>query len=181
MLRSLKTDIPKIYVACLSSYNNGILFGEWIECDLGAESIQESIKEMLSKSPMKDAEEWAIHDVDNFYGINISEFENIEKVAQIAEMLENTDYESKLIAEVYQHLSIEPEDVLPWMEDNYYGKYESLADFAEEWLDNSGQLNGTLKEFQYYFDFDLFAKEVLMNDFFEIDLGYREKHIFMNH
>ena len=68
-----------------------------------------------------------------------------------------------------------------FMEDNYYGKYESLADFAEEWLDNSGQLNGTLKEFQYYFDFDLFAKEVLMNDFFEIDLGYREKHIFMNH
>lgn len=43
---------PRIYVACLASYNNGVLHGRWIELD-GADSddVQAEIDEMLRESP----------------------------------------------------------------------------------------------------------------------------------
>lgn len=47
--------VPRIYVACLSAYNNGFLHGEWIDCDQDAEVIWAEIKEMLKASPMPDA------------------------------------------------------------------------------------------------------------------------------
>ena len=53
-------DAPRIYVACLAAYNNGILFGEWIPADQTATDIRKNIQTMLSASPIKDAKEWPI-------------------------------------------------------------------------------------------------------------------------
>ncbi len=39
---------------------------------------------MLADSPMDDAEEWAIHDEENFEPISLDEHEDIEKVCQWA-------------------------------------------------------------------------------------------------
>jgi len=36
------TDTPRVYVACLASYNNGILHGEWIDAT-DADEIREEI------------------------------------------------------------------------------------------------------------------------------------------
>lgn len=52
------TDQPRIYAACLAAYNNGILHGEWIEAQ-DAWSMWEATRDMLAKSPIPDAEEWA--------------------------------------------------------------------------------------------------------------------------
>lgn len=43
-------DVPRIYVACLASYNNGTLHGAWIDCDQDADDIREEIADMLRKS-----------------------------------------------------------------------------------------------------------------------------------
>jgi antirestriction protein len=53
---------PRIYVACLSAYNNGHLHGWWIDADQEPDALWLDIEEMLADSPMDDAEEWAIHD-----------------------------------------------------------------------------------------------------------------------
>ncbi|AAM35939.1 antirestriction protein ArdA [Xanthomonas citri pv. citri] len=43
---------PRIYVACLASYNNGVLHGRWIELDgLDYDDVQAEIAEMLRESP----------------------------------------------------------------------------------------------------------------------------------
>jgi antirestriction protein len=57
---------PRIYVACLSAYNNGYLHGWWIDADQEPDALLSDIEEMLADSPMDDAEEWAIHDYENF-------------------------------------------------------------------------------------------------------------------
>lgn len=49
---------PKIYVACLASYNNGKLHGAWIDASLGADHIQDEINSILKSSPETGAEEW---------------------------------------------------------------------------------------------------------------------------
>lgn len=43
---------PRIYVACLASYNNGVLHGRWIELDgMDADDVQAEIAAMLRESP----------------------------------------------------------------------------------------------------------------------------------
>ncbi|QDS19378.1 antirestriction protein ArdA [Xanthomonas citri] len=43
---------PRIYVACLASYNNGVLHGRWIDLDgMDADDVQAEIAEMLRESP----------------------------------------------------------------------------------------------------------------------------------
>ncbi len=48
----------RIYVACLASYNAGILHGEWIDASDDPEEMQASIDAMLSRSRQPDAEDW---------------------------------------------------------------------------------------------------------------------------
>ncbi len=65
---------PRIYVACLATYNNGIHHGCWIDCNQDADDIWKEIKDMFSNSPELDAEEWASHDSENWQGIKIDEY-----------------------------------------------------------------------------------------------------------
>lgn len=44
------TTEPRIYVASLSDYNNGVLHGKWIDADQDDDSIWEEIREMLRAS-----------------------------------------------------------------------------------------------------------------------------------
>jgi len=48
--------VPRIYVACLTAYNNGCLHGRWIEATTPDE-IREEVRAMLAASPLPDAEE----------------------------------------------------------------------------------------------------------------------------
>ena len=57
---------PSIFVACLAAYNDGHLHGAWIDATQDPLQIHEEIQEMLDESPVEDAEEWAIHDKENF-------------------------------------------------------------------------------------------------------------------
>lgn len=43
---------PRIYAACLASYNSGRLFGAWIDCEgKDGDAIRREIDDMLAKSP----------------------------------------------------------------------------------------------------------------------------------
>jgi antirestriction protein len=57
---------PKIYIACLAAYNSGHLHGELIDANQDIDSLREEIKEILTKSPIQNAEEWAVHDYEDF-------------------------------------------------------------------------------------------------------------------
>jgi len=78
----------RIYVACLASYNNGVLHGEWIDAAQGVDGIWKEVSQMLLKSPAEYAEEWAIHDYDGFEGIHLSEYASFETVAEYAAFIE---------------------------------------------------------------------------------------------
>jgi antirestriction protein len=75
---------PKIYVASLSDYNAGTLHGEWIDAGQTADEIQAEISTMLAASEEPGAEEWAIHDYEDFGAIRLHEYESISMVAAIS-------------------------------------------------------------------------------------------------
>lgn len=73
---------PRIYIACLAAYNSGRLHGTWIDCNLDIEEVEEQINLMLKSSPVRDAEEWAIHATEGFKGLNIEEQADLEELLQ---------------------------------------------------------------------------------------------------
>jgi antirestriction protein len=42
---------PRIYVACLASYNAGTLFGKWIDATTDIDAMNSEIQELLAQSP----------------------------------------------------------------------------------------------------------------------------------
>jgi antirestriction protein len=77
---------PKIYVACLAAYNCGYLHGAWIDVSNATKGdIEAEIYNVLAQSPCQQAEEWAIHDDEDFGGIRLSEYSSIDDVLSAVE------------------------------------------------------------------------------------------------
>lgn len=54
----------RIYVACLASYNNGTLYGKWIDASTDVAEMSEQIQEMLAGSPFPNVTRQKYRDED---------------------------------------------------------------------------------------------------------------------
>ncbi|MEJ7928286.1 antirestriction protein ArdA [Sphingobium sp. AN641] len=163
---------PRIYVACLAAYNNGVLHGAWIEAKQEAWAIYDGIRAMLDISPITDAEEWAIHDHEGFEGIELCEYAGIEGVAEKAAFIAA---HGKLGAELFTYYGslAEARDAL---EDRYHGQFESVADFMQESTEGSMTIP---KRLQYYIDWQAMARDAeLSGDLFTIQTAHDQVHVF---
>ncbi|MCF6274928.1 MAG: antirestriction protein ArdA [Robiginitomaculum sp.] len=166
-------DTPRIYVACLAAYNNGQLHGCWIDVE-DEDSIWEAVQTMLKSSPIPLAEEWSIHDYENFQGVSIDENDSFARVVEIAEFIGNCSGFGGKLLENYGGDIEDAESAL----ESYNGEYESLADFARELTESTTQIPKTL---EYYIDYKSMARDMeLSGDIFSIETGYKEIHVFWN-
>ena len=153
--------IPRIYVACLASYNQGILHGRWIDADEGVEHIEEQVALMLADSPEANAEEWAIHDHENLG--DIGESESFDRVAEIGEAVSSSDDPAALLAWLDYHGGAAD---LADFENDYYGQFESEEHFAQEFYEDGFEL-GVLDS---YIDWAAVGRDLCINDFHSIDV-----------
>ncbi|MEO1146803.1 MAG: antirestriction protein ArdA [Cyanobacteria bacterium J06638_22] len=161
----------RIYVACLSAYNNGILHGRWIDAEQDAYDIHADIRKMLTASPIEDAEEWAIHDREGFEGAEVSEYMGIEQVAELAAFIgEHGEIGSELVG----HFG-DLDEARNAIEDAYVGEYRSLADFAEALTEETGQVPEHLR---FYIDYERMARDMEICDVFIIQTGFERIHVF---
>lgn len=150
----------RIYVACLASYNNGRLYGRWIDVDgKDADELREEVNEILRGSPypnvlvccpvcedvepeacetckgkgkVPSAEEFAIHDHEGF-GRMIGEYTPLDDVAAIAEALAG-DYADGF-RYLVENIGMSPSDAADKAEDvqTFEGTAEDYAaEFVEE-------------------------------------------------
>jgi len=175
------TTSPRIYVACLASYNNGVLHGEWIDAAQDVDDIRAEIAEMLrdSKYPnvmvdcpecgdmvqstgtkceccgdtgkVPSAEEYAVHDFEGFGTWKMGEHPDLEQVAAFAELMDRLDEDD---AEAFgAWFSNETRDITDAdsMEEEfrevYRGKFDSLADYAEQLAEECGSIPKDLPDF----------------------------------
>ena len=115
----------QIYVACLAAYNSGYLHGEWITPKADKEELQEQINKVLKSSPIKEAEEWAIHDYNDFP--NLGEYPGIENIIKVQEAID--EHGADVVSAFLENWSIED---LNHVGDAYYGKYDNFTEFAEQ-------------------------------------------------
>ncbi|MGQ3892006.1 antirestriction protein ArdA [Legionella sp. CNM-4043-24] len=167
-------DTPKIYVACLAAYNNGILHGAWIDAAQDIDEINADIQKMLADSPIENAEEYAIHDYEGFGGLSLSEYEGIEQVVKIAEFI--TEH-GELGAALLGDYSIEDAEKI--LEEHYHGVYDSEVEFAEHIFEECYN-NAIPDNLLFYFDYEAFARDLFINDYFSVEVdGYT--HVFSNY
>ena len=168
-------DPIRIYVACLGAYNNGHFHGEWINVTDEA-SIWEAVHAMLFASPIEeDAEEWAIHDYEGFEGAEVGEYFSFENIVELADYIRER---GELGAQVLNYYGGNIEDAKSRFEE-YAGEYDSLADYAEELTEQSGE---TIPErLAPYIDYKAMAHDYEQSgDFLTFRVG-GSVHIFWAH
>ena len=165
-------DGPRIYVACLASYNAGILHGRWIDVT-DPDEIRERVAAMLAASPEPLAEEWAIHDYEGFKGAEISEYAGFESVCDLAAFIEE---HGELAGKLVAHFCGDLNEARAAMED-YAGEYKSLEDFAYGFTDQTGVK--IPESLEHYIDYEAMGRDIELNgDVFTVETGFEEVHIF---
>lgn len=191
---------PRIYVACLASYNNGVLHGEWINANQDADSIREEIAKILrtSKYPnvevtcpdcadstdptcatcnstgkVPSAEEYAIHDYEDFGGVTIGEYEPIDRVSEIAEMLAK---HGEAFAKYADYVGIDyatEED----FEEAYAGEWDSEEAYTESTIEEG--LWGEIPEhLANYIDTAKMARDLFIGDYFSAESSNHTIYVF---
>lgn len=127
---------PAIYVASLADYNNGVLHGKWIDAAREPEAIQADINDILDSSREPDAEEWAIHDYEQFGRWRVNEYDSIDQVSRIARGIAEHGYAYAAWADVFDgdQASFDTDG----FREAYLGHYDSVTEYVEQLADDLG-------------------------------------------
>ena len=169
---------PSIYVACLAAYNSGHLHGSWIVPSQDEEELQEQINKILKSSPVAYAEEWAIHDYNNFP--NLGEYPSIKNICAIAEAMET--FEPTVVhgyLENFGYSHVDYDTLIGDIDDAFIGTYDSFRDFADDTAEDT-LLMDCPEHIRNYFDYDAYARDLEMDYFTSEASGY-QVHIFRNY
>jgi len=169
----MKSEHPRIYVACLAAYNNGILHGAWMDAAQDAWELWEAVRNMLAKSPIHHAEEWAIHDYEGFGGMRLGEYTGLERVAELAAFVVA---HGALGAAVLDYHSGDLDEARQTLEDRHLGTYDSLADYMQDMTEETTAIPNHLR---YYIDWQAMARDAeLSGDLFTIQTAHDAVHVF---
>jgi len=154
----------------------------------GVRALRANIEmEVLSTSPVPEAEEWAIHDIDNWHGLSVGEHEALSDV--VAKALLVIEHGALGVA-LARHLGADHDpdllhQVWTWMDEQYDGAFDSPQDWAGTWLDETGVLNEVPVALRPYVDFEAYARDAeLSGDIVMLRLEGDEAdgrvHVFRN-
>ena len=157
-----------IYLTNLADYNAGYLHGNWV-------SLPADLTEELTKIGCIDEEsgeyinEHFITDYENDYGYNVSEYENIEELNELAEQLEalNEDQQEHLKAYM-EATGYSLKESLDKYEDSIYYSGMTLLDVAYEIVEECYDLPEIA---QRYFDYEAFARDLGFDGYTETEDG----------
>ena len=79
-------------------------------------------KKILTRSPISGAEEFAIHDYEDFGGVSIDEYTNLETVAVIAEFIVEHDELGAVFFHIQMSILMRHNN---YWDECYHGEYDS--------------------------------------------------------
>lgn len=87
-----------------------------------------------------------------------------------------------LIEQVMQIQGYEEEqEAIDYIDENYQGEHNSITDWAENFLSDTGALDTVCDYLISYIDFDSYARDSeLGGDIFVIEEGFKKIHVFWN-
>jgi antirestriction protein len=180
---------PQVWIGDLCAYNEGDLHGKWVDATLGVDHLHDELKEILRTSPAWKRggypEEFALMDFEGF-GNLIGEYTSLDKVAAIAELIE--EHGDPFIAwagACEPDMEVAPDEIAELGEQfqaSYKGEWDSEERFAEDYVEQcgwagvppgeievgySGHKINPLEGLSSYLDYESIARELFRHGNFE--------------
>ena len=158
----------KIYVGTYGKYNNGSLFGAWLDLSDYAdkEEFYEACRELHKDE--EDAE-FMFQDWENVPEGLISESwlsENFFELRDAVDQLGYTDQEAFFVWGEYDYIDFNKDDAYDLVnrfKDSYVGKYDDEEDFAYKTVEECCNIPEFVKT---YFDYKKFARDLFRCDYY---------------
>jgi antirestriction protein len=151
---------PRIYCGTYAKYNDGNLFGKWLDLEdyADADDFLEACKE-LHKDEADP--ELMFQDFEGFPKSLYSESPDKERLEKVINWANLDESEREIVAAYWDQISedADQQEAL----DAYTGTYSSEADWAEEFLKDTGTLERIPQNLRMYFDFEAYARDCRMN------------------
>ena len=154
--------IIKVAITNLAAYNEGYLIYKWLELPATPEEIENAYN-AVKRSELD--EEFFISDYETcITGLEIGEYESIEKLNQLAEQFDELDEHDRLIFEAYANYT-DFEEVLEKLNNNELEGYiyydcDDMEDVAEQVVEAMGLLDQIPEHLQYYFDYEAYGRDL---------------------
>lgn len=146
----------RVYVANLAQYNNGRLVGAWISLPCDSYELDEKIAAILG-----DDEESAVHDYENDYGIEVSEWSTLHELNELAERL--TEIDPEVFKAVYENFGLEQAlEIIEAGDLMIYHDIRNGEDLAYAILEETGDLDSLPEFAQRYFDYEAYGRDLLL-------------------
>lgn len=160
---------PKLYVGTYAKYNNGSLFGEWVDLtdfsDFG--EFMDHIRDLHSD---EEYPEFMFQDFEGFpkcwYSESGIDEETFDKIIEFSEL----DDDQRDAVEAFLKYKGENWDISDII-DAYQGYYSSEADFGYEMGEQMLDDNNVPEWMYNYFDYEKYGRELCMCDYEFFD-GY---------
>lgn len=158
----LSNPYIRIFLTNLGKYNEGELVGEWVE--LPVTDDFRAAKEAIGIN--SQYEEWFITDYEtNIPGLTIGEYDNIEKLNELASEMDDMSEDQLIIMSVRMENGESFDEALEHSEDGqvYYDCYTD-QDFGYAMVELFGGIEYMDKEIlEMYFDYDAFGRDERIN------------------
>ena len=164
-----------IYLTNLGKYNEGYLLGKWVSLPMDSDEL-ETVADSL-RDPQH--EELFVTDFENDYGVEVKEFYGYEELNELAERLEEQAYNwsAEIVAAVVDYYG-DTADALDVLERGSLYVYDAcytMEEVAARYCEECGVLDSVTEHLRYYFDFDLFGRDMELEGHFQkYENGYIE-------
>jgi antirestriction protein len=136
-----QVPLPRIYVASLTDYNHAVLHGAWIDLDGDQDRLWQQVNTMLEASPTarrygERAEEWAIHDYEQFGPLHLGEHDDLNQLNALAGHVARHGPAFLAWAQHQDLQQAGADDAAERFEDAYQGHHNSPEAYGEQLLDD---------------------------------------------
>ena len=153
-------NTPAVYVGTYGKYNEGSVFGEWI--DITKFDDYDAFIEVCRRLHADEEDpELMIQDYENFpycwYSESIMDEETFEKIQKYANM------DDKSLFDAYYEATGD-ESIEKCLE-SYMGDFDSEEDFAEHIINECYDLDRMMGHLKYYFNYEAYAKDLFRDGY----------------
>lgn len=155
----------RVFITNLGKYNEGELVGKWLDlpcADLDAELAE------IGVAPGTQYEEYFITDYENSWNYQVGEYENLEKLNELAERIEDVECDEEHIAAYIEATGYDLEYALDNYENSVFYHDMDLEDVAYSIIEECYDLPEIA---QRYFDYEAFARDLGYDGYVETEYG----------
>lgn len=154
------SDTPRLYVGTYAKYNDGNLFGKWI--DLEDFDCKEDFLEACAELHKdEDDPELMFQDFEGFPREMYSESSVSDELWDNWVLLNDSQRE---ILQAYLE-DVDSSGTIEQAEEAYQGQHKSELDFAYELVEDLGYMNDMSEHLRMYFDYEKFAQDLFISDY----------------